>query len=259
MKNILLVGKNSFIGANISSIINVHAISYSEVDSVSNDYDIVINCSLHPDYKIKKYSEDIDIDLKLARKFNGKHIMISSRKVYGTSDTLKHYSETSELIPFDFYSENKIITESKVKDTKEDYLIFRASNVYGFEPGRSSFLGFCIDQLIKNDSIEYNVSPEIRRDFIFVNTFSYLLSKACDKDVKGTFNLSSNIAYKIGNVANNLIKGYNRDSKFVCSNKIVKDQFVLNNKKLFDALDIKTLKFDISETIQSIGKQLCKI
>lgn len=261
MKKMLLVGKDGFIGSNLYSLLskyhNVDAISYSALDCISSNYDAVINCSIHPEYKSQKYKEENDIDLKISNKFKCKTVMISSRKVYGSSNILKAYDENSSTSPTDYYGENKLITEQKIKDTKDEYLIFRASNIFGYEPGRSSFMGFCIDQLIKNNTISYEISKETKRDFLHVKRFSNIVIKSLDKNLNGLFNIGSNVAYEIGDVANNLILGYNNNSKFICTSNDIKDQFVLDCTKLFNILETDNV-LDISEDVKEVGKQICK-
>jgi len=235
-------------------------VSYSNIDDVSSNYDIVINCCIHPEYRTQKYREDIDIDLKAARKFKGKYIMFSTRKVYGSADHIRHLTEESEIIPQENYSENKVITENKIRELKEDHLIFRATNVFGFEPGRNSFLGFCIDQLVKNNSIQYDLGYKVKRDFMHIDLLCQLVKMSCEKDIRGTYNLSSNIAYEIGDLASNLIIGYNNKSKFICTDVgNIKDQFVLDNTGLYNALGVEKLPINMTHIVQDIGKQICKI
>ena len=264
VKKILLIGKTGFIGSNLCNVLSrryfIDCISYSNIDDVSTDYDVVINCCIQPEYRIQKYNEDIDFDLKVARKFKGQFVMFSSRKVYGNSDTLKTYNESSPVNPKENYSENKLITENKIIDSKDNYIIFRASNVFGFEPGRNSFLGFCIDQLINNNSIVFDLDHKVKRDFIYIKTLCDLVKASISEEVNGVYNLSSNIPYDIGNIARNLIIGYDNKSTFTCTGiNNIKDQFVLDNFKLLTALKDVDINYDLDDIIQNLGKQICKI
>ena len=262
MKNILLVGKNSFIASNLALMLkqyhNVDHISYTMIDDVQDIYDIIINCALHPLYRSESCSEDNDIDVKLSRMFSGHYIMISSRKVYGTNDSLYTYIEESPINPSDYYGWNKCMTESKIIKEKENHTIFRCSNVYGFELGRKTFLGLCLNQLKEKGMIELDFYHTTKKDFIDINSVCKLITAACDDPFVGTYNLSSNIAYSIGDLTSNLFTGYG-NGYIVCKTEQIKDQFVLHNNKLLDKLNKNNYDFNIDTNVIELGRQLCKI
>ena len=263
MKNILLVGKNSFIASNLAIALRSHNVvdhvSYHEIDDIKNDkHDLIINCSLNPAYKNSSYSEEHDIDLRLSRRFKGHHVMFSSRKVYGSNDRLISYAEESPVNPIDYYGQNKSLTEIKIKEEKKNVLILRCSNVCGYELGRKSFLGFCLNQLKEKSMIELDFDYTTKRDFINIDSVCDIVSKICDDPFNGTYNLSSNIPYAIGDLALNLIEG-NGTGHLVCATQVIFDQFVLDNTKLLDKLRIDCYDFNIKSHIIKIGRQLCKI
>ena len=261
VNKILVVGKNSFIGQNFSNqSSNIDLISHKEISTTDfSPYGTVVNCSISPDFRTKKYEERNDIDFIVAKKAheNACHfVMLSTRKVYGQSNDLNTYTELSEINPVDNYSENKYITENKIQNNFGNYTILRASNVFGNEHGRNSFLGFCLTQLKKTDKIVFELSDKIKRDFIHVNEVSKVLKIVCDSKKTGTYNLSSNYALEIGDVAKNLIEGYDSGS-FEFGDKIT-DQFVLDNNKLQSEFNIKITKKYTNE-LKMIGENLCKI
>ena len=262
MKKILLVGKNSFICnqllLELSNTNMVDCISHQNVDDVKcNDYDSIINCSIHPDYRNQSYSLDKDMDLKISRKFSGHFIMLSSRKVYGSNDNLLIYSEDSPINPNDYYGWNKSVTE-KILDTEHDnHTILRASNVFGFEYQRKSYMGFLMNQLKDKGHIEIDVSPFTTRDFINVKDVAFLVNLVVEKQIKGTYNLSSGFGEMVGYTAEYLIKGYG-GGNLISKSKERKDQFIINNQKLLNALDVN-MEFDIENQMIKLGEQLCKI
>ena len=261
VNKILVVGKNSFIGQNFSNqSSNIDLISHKEISTTDfSPYGTVVNCSISPDFRTKKYEEQNDIDFIVAKKSheNACHfVMLSTRKVYGQSNDLVTYTESSEIKPVDSYSENKYITENKIQSNFGNYTILRASNVFGNEHGRNSFLGFCLTQLKKNDKIVFDLSDKIKKDFIHVNEVSKVLKIVCDAKKTGTYNLSSNYALEVGDVAKNLIEGYGSGS-FEYGEKII-DQFVLDNNKLQSEFNIKITKKYTNE-LKMIGENLCKI
>jgi len=66
---VLIVGKNSFIGTSLSKVKDNNKfkkISYKDLYKVNlSDYDVVVNCSLNPDFKSSSYDINIDVDYDL--------------------------------------------------------------------------------------------------------------------------------------------------------------------------------------------------
>ena len=107
-----------------------------------------------------------------------------------------------------------------------------------------------------NDKIVFDLSEKVKRDLIHVNEVSKVLEIVCDAKKTGTYNLSSNYALEVGDVAKNLIEGYGSGS-FEYGEKII-DQFVLDNNKLQSEFNIKITKNYMNE-LRMIGENLCKI
>ena len=108
MAKVLIVGKNSFIGKSLSKVKDGNKfkkISYKDLYDVDlSDYDVVVNCSLNPSFKTSTYHLGIDVDYDVAHKAyeSGCHyVMLSTRKIYGSSTVLKSYNEHSEENPYD--------------------------------------------------------------------------------------------------------------------------------------------------------------
>jgi dTDP-4-dehydrorhamnose reductase len=256
---ILIIGKNSFIANSFGE--EVTRIAISDIDNVNfNDYDTVINCSIHPNFREQKYDEKYDLDFLVAQKAHenkSHYIMISSRKVYGTFDELRIFNEDSEARPDTYYGENKLLAENKIKNLSDNHCILRCSNVYGLEKNRKSFFGFCIDQLLEKNSIVYEIDETTVRDFFPVEKLAEIIEKISYKKIKGLFTVGSNFGLEIGNVAINLISGYGKGS-FICLGSKKKDQFILNNDKLKKKLQME-IEIDFENHIKDIGKKLCKI
>jgi len=262
MKHVLIVGQNSFIGSKLfTSYSHTHMVDmvpHSILDEVSFiKYDVVINCSINPLYRNSPYSEDIDMDLKVSRKFDGHYIMFSSRKVYGSNDQLYTYTEQSPINPTDHYGWNKAMTEQKIAQEKSSYTIFRASNIYGLEYQRNSIMGFLMTQLKDKGNIEIDISPYTQKDYIYLEDAINLIVKAVEKQSQGVYNLSSSEGQLFGNIANWLLEGYGSGS-LLCKSKQVKDQFILDNTKLLDFLDID-YQFNNQQIITLLGKHLSNL
>jgi dTDP-4-dehydrorhamnose reductase len=259
----LIVGKTSFIGNELAKLKNYDIVAYKDIHHVDfSQYDGVINCALNPVFKTQTYDEKIDVDYemaKLAYENNCHYIMISTRKVYGSSTKLKTYNEESPTNPFDFYSENKLICENKILNEFGDRaVIVRGSNLFGFELGRQSFMGFCIDQLKHSEKIIFSIGENTKRDFIDIYTSSFLLDSISRKKLTGIYNLSSNHGLEIGKVAKSLIRGYGK-GEFSCTSDVVKEQFIIDNTKLTEELRVFFNPIYITSIIEDLGKKLCKI
>ena len=261
MEKVLVVGENSFIGSNLKKYDKV---SYKKLNDVDfTKYDVVVNCALNPLYKIQKYREKIDVDWYVGRKAcdAGCHyVMLSTSKVYGNSKHFMSYSENSEVRPYDFHSENKLNTEFKLlANYGNNITILRGSNIFGFEYGRDSFVGYCMTNLVNRGIIDFTISDAVRRDFLPIQNAVSLIEKICQIKPFGVFNLSSGIALPISVIAESLVKGYTYGGEI---NKIgwqLDRQFVLDNTKLCDELDVKIGPFNYKQIFEDLGKQLCKI
>ncbi len=255
MNRVLVIGKNSFIGSNLTKTLNVKSVSHSDIDLINfRDYEIIINCSISPEYKNKTYDVKFDVDYEISQKIQQKshYIMISTRRVYGTSTELKIYTEKSPINPFDYYSENKVVTEEKIKSTLENFTILRGSNFFGDEYGRQSFMGFCLTQLKNNDKIELTISGKVCRDFLHIEDVVKAIKKVCDIRKTGVFNLSSGRGLSVSKFVECLIAG--KGSGLYSDSELIADQFILDNTLFCSEFNFELQKNYISK-IMEIGKK----
>lgn len=256
---LLIVGKNSFISNHV--IGNVTRISLSDISNINlKEYDTLLNCSIHENFRESSYDEKYDFDYAVAKEAyeNDLHyVMLSSRKVYGSSNELVIYSEQSKTNPDSFYGENKLISEERIRDLFGNHCVLRCSNVFGLEQNRKTFLGFCIDQLLKTNHILFDINQKTQRDFFPVELLGDIVTKVAAKKITGLFNVGSNFGLQIDRVPLNLIEGYQKGT-FSCTGIDKKDQFVLDNQKIKKELDLE-INIDFDNHIRNIGKKLCKI
>lgn len=257
----LIIGKNSFIGKSFyHSTKSVDIISYSDIAKVDiSKYNVILNCAITPEFKHESYREKNDLDFqvgKLAEQNKCHYIMMSTRKVYGTSSELRILKENSELSPFDYYSENKSTAEKKILALGGSVTILRASNVYGFEYGRNSFMGFCMTQLKHNDRIVYTTNPHAKKDFISIKSVCKVLNVISELNPQGIYNVGSNYGLEIGSVARSLIEGYGQ-GEFIANYETdeKQDQFILDNTKLCNHFDIE-LPILQTKYIKKLGEKL---
>lgn len=267
-RKVLIVGDNSFVGRSFYNSIKLHdivianIIPYSQLHHIDLKlYDVVINCAITYEYKTQKYNDKYDLDYLVGLKAqeSGCHyVMMSTRKVYGNSTDLLIYDELSSLNPFDRYSENKANTEMALDALVDNLTILRGSNMYGFELGRSSFVGYCMTQLKSLNTIDYDMDENIKRDFISIDSVCEVLNRVCLVKPKGIFNLSSHYGLPIGEVARFLILGYG-SGKFSPSSATQREQFILDNRRLEDVLLMRIAPNDYWSDFYTIGKKLWTI
>ncbi len=259
----LVIGKTSFIAKELAKLEDFDIVGYNNIHHVDfSKYDCVVNCALNPTFKTQPYDQEKDVDYQMAKlsyESGCNYVMLSTRKVYGSYADLRTFTEESQTNPFDFYSENKLISEYKIqKEFGDKSVIVRGSNLFGFELGRQSFMGFCMNQLISDSKIVFTISEHVKRDFIDIGTSCMLLDSISKRKLTGIYNLSSNYGLEIGKVAKYLIRGYGA-GEFLCTSDVMKEQFIIDNNKLTKELNISTQPLYITNIIRKLGEELCEI
>ena len=122
-KNLIIVGKKSFIGSNIYNFLKkkkkILILSFRDFmklpNSIISKYDYVCNCSVNKNNVKNNYRKKFDFDLEIAkklRKIDTTFIFLSSRKVYKPKQNIY---ENNEIQPIDKDSKNKVISENLLK------------------------------------------------------------------------------------------------------------------------------------------------
>ena len=120
-KNILIIGKKSFIGTNLFKFLKnklpVKIIDYENFKKKNTFYlskfQLLINCTSNKSYINKKYKIKYDHDRFISEKIkntNIKFFFLSTRKVYKAGYNL---NEKSLIKPLSHYAKNKYISEKK--------------------------------------------------------------------------------------------------------------------------------------------------
>jgi nucleoside-diphosphate-sugar epimerase len=258
MNKTLVVGENSFIAKHLN---NCDRVSYKDHQYVDfSNYDTVINCALNPLYKISPYNVDLDIDAEIGEKAceSGCHfVMLSTSKVYGDSHLMTTYNENSEIAPVEHYGRNKLTTEFKLlSNFALNVTILRGSNIFGYEYGRNSFVGYLMSQLVNEGKIKFSIDPNTQRDFLFVEDAAKIIEKVCEVKPFGVFNLSSNQPITAKSIAKKLIEGYPYGGKIENLDYVPERQFALDNTKIKRRLGIQIGPFDFGSIFYDLGKQL---
>jgi nucleoside-diphosphate-sugar epimerase len=256
----LVVGTNSFIA---KRLIKFDSVSHEKFDHIDlTKYNNVINCALNPSYITTSYDENLDFDFYVAKKSvekNCHYMMLSTSKVYGNNTALKIYDENSLTNPFDYYSENKLITENKLLSNFNDkVIILRLANIFGFEIDRSSFVGYLMSQMVREKKIKLTIPESTKRDFLFVNDAVDIIEKICYNNINGIYNLSSNSGYEARNIIDNLVYGYDQIIKIEDFNQKPDRQFIMDNTKLENVLQIEIGPFNYDDVFKQLGEQLAR-
>lgn len=122
MKDILIIGKKSFLGSNLKKYLsiyfNVRNSSFEEFIKNKlylNKYSYIINTSIHQKYIKNKYNKKYDLDLNIINKLkfsNAFYIFLNTRKIYIPGENL---TEKSIIFPESNYAINKYKTECFLK------------------------------------------------------------------------------------------------------------------------------------------------
>ena len=259
-KNLIIVGKRSFIGSNIYNFLKKQKklliLSFKDFmklpDSIISKYDYVCNCSVNKKNVKNNYKKKFDFDLKIAEKIkeiDTTFIFLSSRKVYKPKQNI---FENNRLQPIDTDSKNKIISENLLKNKlKSKLLILRISNVIGLKKNKNyrqihkTFFDNYLDIVKKNKKIKfYNQF----KDFITIDQLSKIFFYILKKKIHGVYNVSLGQKIYINEILNWLNTKNKNKKNFIYIKKkddLNKHSFSLNNSKLSLKINYKPKKIEL--------------
>tara|TARA_Y100000590_G_scaffold469367_1_gene656529 strand:+ start:2254 stop:3051 length:798 start_codon:yes stop_codon:yes gene_type:complete len=247
--NILIIGKNSFLGSNLFKYLKKMNLKPKKVNlnnflkfenSYLSSFKFIINFSTNKSYFLKDYKKKNDFDLLVANKtkdIKSKLVIFSTGKVYGPGYKLVEKSKKS---PIDIYGKNKLISEKKIIKIKKNLLILRLSNIVGKSESkkRRKITHLFFDDIRKNLKKNKVIIPKKTyfKDFLLVDDFVKIVYLCILKNVSGVYNLSANIKIYLNSLANkiSLLTG----AKILYSNEKTYS-FTLNNNKILKKLKIK--------------------
>ena len=165
---ILITGSGGFIGKALQSH-GHHGCSHDELlrgTPLPEPIQTIVHAGRDPLIGTSNYrlEDDREIEIaRIAREHRLKYIMLSSRKVYGAQPSPIH--EDAPCEPIDDYGSQKLGMERRLIGLLGERLtILRLSNVFGYEPGRKTFMGMMLDGLASRvKSVQYE--PTDRKGF----------------------------------------------------------------------------------------------
>jgi UDP-glucose 4-epimerase len=263
MMKALLVGGNSFLAkavlaTPVPEIRWTHCGHEAFAATDLSGFDTIANFALDPCYRTLPYDEARDQDLAVARRAadaGRPFVMLSTRRVYGP-DAPASTPEGAPLQPIDTYGRNKARTETALRALMGEQLtILRLANIFGFEPGRSTFFGIALDSLRGRGQIVLDTAGRVRRDFLPVSDFAVAFHRILARRLTGTFNMGAGTATAIGDVASALIQGFGRGELVITSSQ-ERDNFLLDSTALADRIGPYCAAEGILPRCVEIGKAL---
>jgi nucleoside-diphosphate-sugar epimerase len=262
-QNILVIGKNSFLAKHFVAASRLRdqiiSVRHTLIDELPLDgIDCVVNFSYSPQYFHSPYKSEIDTDRRITDQVVDKdihYIMFSSRMIYASGSGLP-MGEEFPAVGQGPYGKNKIISEKYVTERLENnHTILRLANIFGFEPGRHTFMGHALKTLRDKNEIVLDISSSAFRDFLPVKNFVQALDGILILKPVGVFNLGSGIKETVGDIAAWVIEGFAEGTLIVEPTK-EENSFVLNIEKLKSFLGAFCTHEDIKSSCINLGQRL---
>lgn len=265
MKRIYIIGFKSFLQKNLfnhlkKKKLNVRKVKFSNFKKLRiKDEDIVINCSITNNFFFKKYKKTDDRNLQICnfvKNKNVKFVMLSTRQVYLPKLRL---TEKSKLNPINNYAENFIISEKNCKKIMQDnILIFRISNVVGFDNGKKKRYSMLKKILfgIKSKKVLLDSSFNFQKDILPVKYFCIYFYELIKRNFTGLINIGTGHSITLLELTKIFLK--NKDNVSIVINKKIKssdESYTYNIKKLITFTNIKYTKKQVLNEINRIRIQ----
>lgn len=179
-----------------------------------------------------KLAEDAEIGFARACAAAGVHLLsLGTRKVYAAS--AEPLREDSALGPLDAYGRQKLELELALHGILGARLTrLRLANIFGWEPGRRTFMGQMLAGLSRDGEIRFDMSPFTRRDFLAVEDAAALVAALAADPPGGVVNVGSGTGLETGRLAMALIGGFGR-GRLVVERAEERDAFTLDTRRLF--------------------------
>ncbi len=258
---ILVTGAGGFIGRHIAQALgpSARACGHGALaePGLLDGIETVIHAGRDPRLGTKDYRLEADLELALACRVAERGLRmltLSSRKVYAPAD--KPLDEASPLGPTDAYGEQKLAMEMALEGLLGDRLTrLRLANIFGFEPGRTSFMGRMLDGLTRDATITFDMSPFTARDFLDVDSTGRMVAAIAERPPGGIVNVGSGVALPTGRLALALIEGFGR-GRLVVLDAAERDSFVLDCRKLEGLVGLGTDAAALLDEARRLGRRL---
>lgn len=265
---VLVIGSSSFLVKTLRQHPEAQDYIYCEFNDVGNDalwdagIKIVINFACDPIVFQGEYSDFDRMCALKAQSIGAHYIMISSRAVYGITDSFTCFDENTRwLETVSPYGQGKRLIEQKLTQDIDKLTILRPSNIFGYEYSsdipRRTFFGFMMKSLKEQGRLTFDIAPSVQKDFFSVYSFAYCVLKILQKPKDGVYNVGSGLALTVSEVAGALIQGFGSGETEYKSELKTQDSFCLDMSKARDEYGFKAESREgLLSCVEKLGQEL---
>jgi len=205
------------------------------------------------------YRPENDAELAIARRAAERDLAflgLGTRKVYAPSD--QPLAEDAPVGPVDRYGEQKLALEEALLAILGERLTrLRLANIFGSERGRKSFMGLMLEGLETTDTITFDMSPFVARDFLPVETTARAVAALAQAPPGGVVNIGSGIPLAVGRLGMALIEGRGR-GRLLVTDPRERDAFTLDVTRMRALTGIATDHDTLLASARAIGRHLAQ-
>lgn len=186
MEKVLITGTSGYLGAAMFEAFKQIASTNSlncrleEIERGSLDYDLVIHCAgalrhRHSEHHLANVEGTKKLLEGLATKT--KIVYISSKSIYGTK-TDGTVSELINPLPDESYGISKFRGELEIRRSKHNYLILRASTLFGLGHRRlgPAYPDIALEKLLGGENISLFI-PDVEQEYLYVQDLVNITQK----------------------------------------------------------------------------------
>lgn len=267
MQRIVIIGNNSYLGIGLAKYFDnqeLYCLEYNtweKYQDILKNADAVINFAIAPEFSNSDICLDDVIDIRLAnvlKNTTAQYIFMSSRKVYGISNTPIIHKETDPIVGCDFYSKNKIKTEQALYNILADNLtILRVSNIVGepvFRENYKTFMGWICESMRTNGRLIVTQNEQAVKDFITKDFLHKNIAKIISNRLTGVYNLSAGFGIRIKDILVSYVGEQN--TSFIGKDQPLLDQFILDNSKLSKQTGFELSPDELLKYLKKFQKEL---
>lgn len=142
-------------------------------------------CEKNPNKSYIVNVEGTENIVNACKEINAKMVFISSDQVFDGKK--KKYNEDDKINPLNTYGKQKMMAEQIIKNNLKDWLIIRASTIYGWSPKRDDFVSWVLDELQNEHEIQIFDDQYITP--IFSDNFADILIRLLENNKTGIYHV----------------------------------------------------------------------